>query len=59
MTHNGAKLDQFEDKKIICDEKSNFESKDEKKWKLVKNDIFISDLDWKFRIQKFNEIYNM
>ena len=31
MSHNGAKLDQFDDKKIMCDGKiTNFESKHEK-----------------------------
>ena len=54
MSHNGAQLDQFDDKKTIWDEKAIL---DQTKSKFVKNDAFISDLDWYFRIQKFSVIY--
>ena len=42
MSHNGAKLDQFDAKKIICYVKvTNFESKDEKQNEsLYENDLF-------------------
>ena len=49
VSHNGAKLDQFDDKRLICDdEETNFESKDEKQNdSLYENDLDISDdSDW-------------
>ena len=49
VSHNGAKLDQFDDKRLICDdEETNFESKDEKQNEsLYENDLDISDdSDW-------------